>query len=119
MKRIRPKLVRIWKIIQREGFVVLLAMSIFAGASFFFHILSSFGSIQISYWWMISIAVAMFSLPWVNNQLKNSTEPYLIRIAIAFRAGFSQLAKLAADLSHVDNLHKASDVPSDSNDLTQ
>ncbi len=89
------------RIVQQEGMALFIGLSIFTGAAMFFVIMQSVGRAVPAGWWWLAITVALFSLPKVFRKLRSSQEPYIVRFAQAFRAGFWSLAMFLADFANV------------------
>lgn len=95
-KGLREKIERIAK---QEGTALFIAASIFIGAAMFFLIMRSIGRMIPAEWWWLALAAALLSLPKVFKALLDSEEPYLVRFARAFRAGFWAVLSIFSDFS--------------------
>jgi len=84
---------------KREGPVIFVYISVMTGATVFTMIVGRAWNLTLSDWIWLVIASSLLGLPKVFARLKNSREPYLIRFARAFRAGFLSLSWIAPNMS--------------------
>lgn len=93
-------------LLQREGSVFMIALASFAGSSTFYYTFSALTGYMLQDWWVVSMIITLFSLPLLYKNLECSTHPYLVQLAIAFRAGFMVFANMFVESPQADDLLK-------------